>query len=173
MPVKLAAAESLRHRFRRVKVHHVRRANGHYLRHPALRGGRESIRPGREHPADQFVGQFGRGDVEHPREHAVIDQRLHRQPACAGGVEHQHFVASFLEHLPCSVDTRSGHAKHGGCDQRTIVLARNIARQAHETGHGPHRLVEHRSRHSVEPGDIHNGVEHQNVFGAHVVAHLA
>ena len=53
----------------------------------------EPVRPGAEHAADELVAQLGRGDVEHAGDEAAGDQRLHRAPAGAGGVEDQHLVA--------------------------------------------------------------------------------
>ena len=68
--VEAPALVPLRHRLGRAEVHHVERPDRNHLRHALERRGREPVRPGGEHAADEFVGEFGRGDVEHAGDRA-------------------------------------------------------------------------------------------------------
>ena len=74
--------------------------------------------PGREHAADEVVGQLGRRHVEHAGEEAAARERLHRLAAGAGRVEDEHLVAELLEPLARARHARRRDAEHRRADQR-------------------------------------------------------
>ena len=77
--------------------------------------GIEPARPGRQHAADDLVGDLRGGDVDHAGQKARIDQLLHRLAAGAGGVEHQAVVA-VLQLLGHALHAGRRHAEHGEAD---------------------------------------------------------
>ncbi len=54
-----------------------------------------------------LVGELGGGDVQDARDETFVDQRLHRLPAVAGGVEHQDLAARALERQSRALDARA------------------------------------------------------------------
>ena len=97
--VEVPPLELRRHRLARAEVDHVERAERDDLRQAGRARRLEPVGPGREHAADELVGQLGRRHVEHAGEEAARGQRLHRLAAGAGGVEDEHLVAELLEPL--------------------------------------------------------------------------
>src|SRR5690606_21570954 len=122
--VEVAVLELLGHRRLRPEVDHVERAERYHLRYALLPRDLETVGPGREHPANQIIGELGGRDVEHTAEETALHQRLHRLPAGAGGVEHQDLVALLLQHLTRSRHTWGRHAEHGGTDQWLVTGVR-------------------------------------------------
>ena len=72
MHVEVAALELGRHRLARAEVDHVERAERDDLRHARRAGRLEPVGPGREHAADELVGELGRRHVEHAGEEAAL-----------------------------------------------------------------------------------------------------
>ena len=169
--IEAAMLETLGHRVRRAEVDHVRGADRDDLRHPAPSGGGQPVGPGREDSADQFVGQLGRGDVQDPGDHALGDQRLHRLSSVARGVEDQHLEAGLFQHFAGLLDTRCRDAEHGGSDQRSVVNGRGHAMLDHP-GHRGGGLAQNGSADAVQPRDIHDRIQHQDVLVTHVGSDL-
>ena len=111
----------------RPEVDHVGGADRDDLRDASLRGRGQACGPGRQHAADQFVGQFGGGDVQDAGDQPVANQPFHRLSAAAGGVKHEHFVAGLFEDRAGLIDTGRGDAEHGGGDQRPVVALAAVA----------------------------------------------
>ena len=79
---------------------------------PGRAGGLQPVGAGREHAADELVGELGRRRVEHAGEEAVADERLHRLAARSGRVEDEHLVPELLEPLPRARHARRRDAEH-------------------------------------------------------------
>ena len=146
------------------------------LRHAAQSRGRQAVRPGAQDAADQFVRQFGGGDVEHAANQAIVDERFHRLAAGAGGVEDEHFVTGLLRDLPGGLDARGGHAEHGRGEERLVVHHPRVATRGLACFTMPimaaAAFVQDDAADAVEPADVHDAVHHQNVANADVVPHL-
>ena len=85
---------------------------------PGRAGRLEPVRPGREHPADQLVGQLGRRHVEHAGEVAVVERAPPSPGRRSRRVEDEHLVAELLEPLARARSRRRRHAEHRGGDER-------------------------------------------------------
>ena len=94
------------------EVHHVEAAGRDDRGHAVARGGFETRGAGREHAARQFIRPFGGGEIKDARDETSLDQRLHGASAGAGGVEHEHLVASGLDDLARVFDRLGGVAEH-------------------------------------------------------------
>ena len=71
--------------------------------------------------ADQFIRPFGGRDVEHAGHQAAFDERFHRPPAGAGGVEDEHFVARALPGSSCACSHAGRRvAELAGDDDRLV-----------------------------------------------------
>ena len=120
MLVELPVFELLGDRVGRAEVDHVEGSDGDHLWDAALAGGGQAGGAGGQDAADQFVGQFRGGDVEHSGNQAIGDQALHRFAAVAGGVEYEHFIAGRFQDLSRVFDARCRHTEHRGGDQRLV-----------------------------------------------------
>jgi len=170
--VEVAILELRRHRVQRPEVDHVGGADRDHLRRAGLGGGRKSPGPGREDAADQFVGQFGGGDVEHAGNQALADQRLHRLAAGAGAVKHEHLIAGLFEHFSGTLNAGRGNAEHRSGDQRLVGGCR-IDRELDHAGHRMGRFGQHGAADAVEPKDVDDRVDHHDVFVADEGTHVA
>ena len=70
MDDEFAAAEFLRHRFARAEIDHVERADRADIGECSADRRAKAVGIGREHPADDHVGDFGRGEVDEARQQA-------------------------------------------------------------------------------------------------------
>ena len=132
---------------------------------------------GGEDAAAQLIRPLGGGHVEGTLDEAVLDEALHRLPAGAGGVEHQHLVALPLEDGSRGVDQLGGVAEHARGQQRLFGgLACRLGVEAHLLGRldgaadGAGGVGQHRPRQPVDAGDVDDRVHHRDVLGPDVGA---
>ncbi|HVK02569.1 MAG TPA: hypothetical protein VM490_03790, partial [Armatimonadaceae bacterium] len=133
--------------------------------------GLQAVGPGGEHAADQVVAQLGRRRVQDAGEEAALDERLHRLPARARGVEDEHLVTPLLERLARPRHARRGDAEHRGADQRLLLAEVHLGR-LHHARHRGRRVGEDAAGDRVDPGHVGHGGHQRDVGPADVVARV-
>ena len=170
--VEEPVAEPLRHGVAGAEVDHVEGAERDDLRNAELARGLEPVGPGGEDSADEFVGELRRRHVEHAGDEPAAHERLHRLPARAGGVEHEHLVAELLQPLARGRDAGRGDAEHRRRDERLPALDVGRLGRRHP-GDRRGRVGEDARGDGVDPRDVDDGVHHRHVDGADVGARVA
>ena len=120
-----------------------------------------------------LVRELGGREIQHTCNQAFVYERLHRLSAVAGGVEDEHLTAGALEPLFGALHARGRHAEHRRGDKRPVIQLRRRCGMRHEAGHRPRRLREHLPAHAVEPENVDDRVEHEDVFVADELPHRA
>jgi hypothetical protein len=130
------------------------------------------VRAGRQHTADQVVGELRGRQVEDAADEPGLDQALHAPSAGARGVEDEHLVPTPLQLLPRGGDRRRGDTEHGGRDDRArrAVIHR---RRGDHAGHGGGGIREDPRGDRVEPGHVRDGGHQDHVADVHVGAGVA
>ena len=125
------------------------------------------MRSGAHHAAGQFVRKLCRRDVEHARDVTICDQALHCLPTGAGRVKDHNLEAVFLENPSSLGHARGRDSEHRGGDQRSDFYGSNFLPFDH-AGESRRRIPQYPPRQNVEPGNVHHGMNHRNVFGPDV-----
>ena len=174
--VDVAAFELRRQRLARAEVDHVERAERDHLRQSELARRLQPVRPCRQHAADEVVRELGRRQVEDAGEKAAAGQRLHRQTARTGGVEHEHLVPQLLEPLARPRHRRSRDPEHRRPNQRGAASGgRRRSPRDRDPGHPRDRAGRVRQdplRDPVQPGDVDDRVGHRHVVRPDVRARV-
>ena len=93
-------------------------------------------------------------------------ERLHRLPAGACGVEHEHLVAELLEPLAGGGDARRRDPEHRRRDQRLALDGERLSRcHACDRAGG---VGDDARGHRVDAGDVDDRVHHRDVDGSHI-----
>ena len=101
------------------------------------------------------------------------DQRFHRLPAGAGGVEDQHLVAGVLEHLARPGDAGRGDAEHGGGDERPVPGDDRRRFGADHAGNGAGGIGDDARREAIDAGNVDDRGHHRHVGDADIGADVA
>ena len=158
MLVELAAGKLLRHCFGCPEIDHVERTHRADIGHAGPGDSTEAVLGCRQHPTDQHVADFGRGEIENAGENAVIDELFHRAPANARGVE-DHAIKVRLQPLDDCRNTRRRDAEHGKANGFRVFFG--CFRLTDHSGYGCRRIGEHHSAQAIETGQIgHRGHHH-------------
>ena len=121
---------------------------------------------GAEHPADQLVGPFGCGDVQHADDQALGDQAFHGPAAGTRGVEDEHFVSGLFEDGLGRLDANGRVAEHRGNDQRSILARRDIG--LHHAANGSGGSGKDLAANAIDTCHVDNAGHHNDIFHADV-----
>ena len=173
--VECPPRDARRHRRGLAEVHHVETARRHDRGDAEAPGRLQPGGPGAQDSPDQLVRPFRGGDVEDPGDESAVDERLHRAPTGAGGVEHEHLVARGLDEPAGLGDAGGGVAEHAGHDDRAVhggPAAPSLGGRHHPVQRA-RGVFEDCPGNPIQPCDIDDRGDHDEVGRADVRRGLA
>ena len=136
-------------------------------------GGVETIGSCGEDATDDFVGEFGGGDVEDALDEAGVDDGFHGLTADAGAMEHEGFEARVFEHDFGAVDASGGVAKHAGDDGGLFFNGLEADVGFDHAADGSGGAGEDGAGDTVDTGDVHDAGEEDDVLRTDVLGGVA
>ena len=171
MDVEITPFEFLGNRSHLAEVDHVEAAWGDDHGDVRLGGGVHALGAGVKIAADEFVGPFGRGDIEHARDDAALDDGFHDAPARARGGEDQDFVAGGFEDFLGFRDAGSRVAELAGDDER--LSGADFGGDADHATDRTGSAGKDDAGEAVKAGDVGDAGHHRDVFRAEVRSDIA